>query len=55
MLTTIIWSIEDFIDLKEVNICEFYNNNIHGKGVYEWVDGRKLYGDCENNKMHDAQ
>lgn len=24
---------------------EFLNNNIHGKGIYEWSDGRKYDGD----------
>ena len=33
-------------------ICEFYNNNIHGKKVYIWSDGRKYEGKWRNNKIH---
>ena len=33
-------------------IGEFYNNNIHGKGVYTWFDGRKYEGEWRANKMH---
>ena len=33
-------------------IGEFYNNNIHGKGVYLWSNGRKYEGDWKVNKMH---
>ena len=24
---------------------EFYRNNIHGKGIYTWIDGRKFDGE----------
>jgi hypothetical protein len=32
-------------------IGEFRDNNIHGKGVYKWADGRVFEGDWINNKM----
>lgn len=28
------------------------NNNMHGKGVYTWKDGRKYDGDYLNDKKH---
>ena len=43
-----------YLDLKgkPAYIGEFYNNNIHGKGVYTWADNRKYEGEWRGNKMH---
>ena len=32
---------------------QFFDNNIHGRGIYKWSDGRTYDGDWENNKMDD--
>ena len=31
---------------------EWLNNNMHGKGVYTWRDGRKYEGEYQFDKKH---
>lgn len=31
---------------------DFLRNNIHGKGLYCWKDGREFEGDWVDNQMH---
>jgi hypothetical protein len=39
-----------FISFKYVG--EWNNNNMHGRGLYSWKDGRKYDGYYNNDKKH---
>ena len=38
--------------LLDEYVGEFKENNICGKGVYSWADGRKYDGEWQDNQMH---